>query len=1091
MKKRIAIAVIIIAAVALGLMNVINAEDNVKITPRYYLENDKITISTEFSNYEVGEEIVYAVKDTQGQSVYFDQLTYGGSPVTRLYTVPDEKINGGSIAVNHNSEYTEKEISFSKSSTVTFRLANGTYAVCTAENGRIRTFNSGTFKLCEDEKVTVKIESNSETSIISAKVNNKQSDDLRITLEGNGADILVETESEKKENNILRVSDCVTSDELFNIYGVNLNGDSVKVFIDFAESNKDFPDANSFVADVVGFDKESGTYITARMPKLEKGGQLKMWVQVDGAYYLPYYINTPRPQWLVQEKMAHGQTNKIIGRNLSPQEFNSAENVRIKLENDNGIYYPEIIDGDSYEIEFSVDDSIPVGNYTVAVSNGNNIWRELEYVEYGKTLEVIGAVSDPIGLNVWWAGDINWSNVINVSGKTTSDIQNAIKLAYYTGGGVVKLSEGIYEIDQIALYDGVVLQGAGKDKTILDCNGNSWIYIRGGHLTNVSDEGLMGVCDLSMRLTGEKAKNATVYPDTVVLMSSNTSAFSKTFVKNCDFSFPLDNPSEDISNDKLGRRIPVRMSGESDGVIENCTTVSRYLGFHVTTKKRVIMKDNHCTGITGHIYGTGELYTFENNTTLGNDDVEIVQGQHEGIVSRAPSYIKGNTVDNVGIEGQNDGETILAETAGAYVKMHGNIVSADANYCVVDGTFRNWDMNDQKWGRWQLVIVEGRGLGQVMPIQSMDEATRTVTFYDGWKIVPDQTSKFIVTTIIKGMTVVDNYTANSKKGIWLYNGCCDSVVAGNTTYNTQGIYVRGFAGEVTGENADGTGSTVYKDFYPSYFNSVENNNVSGVSDCTGDSSIGSIAVIGSGVEPLIGVLCYGSEIKNNSVNPEGKTNVVNGAESADMDGIYLGHHCVIRGREGTAYLAGIAEGNTVKNANTGIGAGGDVHEDLTTNRISMSADLTRGVVLRNNTFENVKEEYSINTYSYDTKKYSFAPIDVVEVVHNGVATNPVPSIIFNGNTELAVKNGLLDITFEVKNINEKPDITVYAAVYDEHNKLIRIYRDSKNIVSGHDDKFSLSMDLSDCENIQGYTLKVFVWDNSTNKPLTNKCFVVK
>ena len=45
MKKRIAIAVIIIAAVALGLMNVINAEDNVKITPRYYLENDKITIN--------------------------------------------------------------------------------------------------------------------------------------------------------------------------------------------------------------------------------------------------------------------------------------------------------------------------------------------------------------------------------------------------------------------------------------------------------------------------------------------------------------------------------------------------------------------------------------------------------------------------------------------------------------------------------------------------------------------------------------------------------------------------------------------------------------------------------------------------------------------------------------------------------------------------------------------------------------------------------------------------------------------------------------------------------------------------------------
>ena len=106
-------------------------------------------------------------------------------------------------------------------------------------------------------------------------------------------------------------------------------------------------------------------------------------------------------------------------------------------------------------------------------------------------------------------------------------------------------------------------------------------------------------------------------------------------------------------------------------------------------------------------------------------------------------------------------------------------------------------------------------------------------------------------------------------------------------------------------------------------------------------------------------------------------------------------------------------------------------------------------------------------------------------------SNPVPSVIFDGSTELTVKNGLLDITFEIKNIKASSDISVYAAVYDGNNKMIRVNKSEKTLAYGSSDKFSMDIDLSNCENTQGYTLKVFVWNNSTIKPLTEKAFTIK
>lgn len=1056
-----------------------------KTTSRYYLENDKITLSTLFSGYEEGSQVSYMISENDGGQLYYNQFTAETDTLTEKYTVSDRNIDSAVMGINDGDEFIAAPIGVSQGNVVSFELAEGTYAVCTAENGRIKTFDGGNFKIADGERVDVKLESDGESDIVEAAVNDVISEKRVFSLLGAGKDIKITTKSVSKERNILKVSDDVKPESLFNIYGEGFNIGETVVHMERAETAGDLPGKDSFNADIVNTDEEKGNFITVKMPENCKGGQYKLWVENNNRYGYGYIVNAARPQWMQQIKTAQGQTNKIIGRCLMPRAFGSDNNVSVKLENSSGTYYPVIVNNDSYSIEFLADENIPIGKYTVSVSNGDGIWSELEYNEYGTMLEITETSYDPLGLDVWWAGEFNYDNVVTVNGNTGKDIQNAIVNAYKSGGGVVYLPEGTYNVTNLSLYDGVILKGAGADKTILDTDGNSWIIIRGGNLTGVSDKGLQGVYGLTIRMRKEVADTANIYPDTIIHFQEKANAsMSRVFIKNCNIEFPIEQQNENA--ERIGREIPFFVSCSADAVIDGCNTVSRYGGMHITTKQRTRITNNSCTGITGSVYSIGECSSFENNTVTGAG-LPIEKGQHEGIIARGPCYIDGNSIDNIGIDGCNDGETILAESAGGYTKMAGNIVNAGSNYAVVDGEIRNWDMTDQKWGSWQILIVDGKGLGQIIPIESMDEQTNTIKLFNGWDIVPDTTSKFIVTTAIKSMTITNNYTGNGKKGIWLYNGCCDSVVANNTTYNCQGIYVRGFADKRKDEADEGTELT-YTNFWPSYFNTVVGNRVSGVSRLTGESSIGSVAVVGGGKDPVFGVLTYGTEIRNNILDAENRTNISGGAENAKVDGIYLGHY--VHGQqiisEERAYKAAIAEGNTVKNAHTGISAGGDVFENKAQNTLSLRSDTSRGITLYKNSFLNVNENYSFNTY--DGKAFGNADIKTVMLVNEEIGTNPMPIIAVEDKS--TVLDDTINISLAVKNICADNNISLIAAEYNDLGELCKVSVQNKVIEPENTDKFELSFDLSDSTVTKG-KLKVFVWNKEKMYPLSEAFEILK
>jgi hypothetical protein len=164
----------------------------------------------------------------------------------------------------------------------------------------------------------------------------------------------------------------------------------------------------------------------------------------------------------MSEYQAHsGIDIEVVGRNFDQSEFGGPAQTQVRLNDGNGAIYamPEK-DLTPYHVTFTVG-SEPLGIYFVEVSNdGGTHWSR---TSSGQTLTIVPATgTDPLGLDVPWAQDFNWPNVIDVtqppynvnpnatSGDNSSALQAANDALERTGGGVLYLPNGNYYLRNLA-----------------------------------------------------------------------------------------------------------------------------------------------------------------------------------------------------------------------------------------------------------------------------------------------------------------------------------------------------------------------------------------------------------------------------------------------------------------------------------------------------------------------------------------------------------------------------------------------------------------------------------------------------------------
>lgn len=679
-------------------------------------------------------------------------------------------------------------------------------------------------------------------------------------------------------------------------------------------------------------------------------GSYNLWVTNQYGTSNAVGLNITRPQWVSDDVLSAGDIFTVYGRNLLSKEFGGNRKSGVSLLDAEGNAYDiPVLHANPYAIKCKLDD-VPAGVYSVYVSNDGYIWNECAD---GRTVTVMEDVYDPYEVGAAFAHQYKFDNVVQMAGwpyfiqegaDITTMLQAAINSVSGMGGGVVHIPEGNYYISDLALKDGVVLAGAGQGKTILS-------YLGGNVVIQGSNSSVTGIVDLEITVP-----DAVPLPDTIISMGrgfdptplqSRTAEYA--FLKRVSIKTKM---TFDEGTDQRG--IGVLLGGKAHFLVDACnfsgcyaTITSSYVGEY--TK----ITNNEIDTAVGNIALIGEYATIENNRVARNSTLVSRDVNTQGVFMRGYSYVADNTFTDVyNTAAANDGEIVCTENYRGGLKLSGTIASAEAQSAVLNAAgLSDWSLDDVYYGAPYLVITEGRGMGQYARITAFDEGTATVFLDKPFAVLPDTESKFVVSTICENATIYKNYCRNSEKGFWLYNDNIDCVVANNTGFNTEGVYMR----TIHKNSVDAEAGTADIRETIGYFISLEDNHFVGGSVHSGVCGIGVEANI-EGADPSMTYI-YGVNIKDNRI----QNDVASDARQAEWEAPHLNGIYVIyrvraeQAQPHTAIKQVLVENNTVVDCDRGITIGPFGRPNYAAEPSYALGDMTAQIYFGGNRFENVKK----------------------------------------------------------------------------------------------------------------------------------------
>jgi hypothetical protein len=599
-------------------------------------------------------------------------------------------------------------------------------------------------------------------------------------------------------------------------------------------------------------------WLSFKIPESATGALV---VQINNglAISAPVKLNAARAYHLDALQIVPQGSFRVFGRNLLLPGFTPLVMV-------DGL--PAVVDVNASD-EHMLLATAPAGLHAtdiavITVDNGNGTGPST----LDRQIEVVaGDGSDPFALGVGWGAafadiasrviladsDARLGNKVACDGVSddTAAIQSAIDMLAATGGGVLQLPSGTCRLaSSLTLKSRVVLQGAGKDSTVIRYEANYPIWGR--------TLDLVGVRELTLMNTRGQIESPLLQDSTRI------------FFQNVSF--------------QLGGGLHMYLSGNTNFVV---------LGSDFIQPKNPAEHGPYVLG------GCGGLVFFGNTTTFANGapmfarvhdayvansrftrDARDSQDSQGVIHSLAMDFahriaIIGNTFDVLGgpitNKFRNDGETLLTEGGGG--QRTGNLGTvADATATTLSDPGNTIDVNPFSDGvipeNYGVAVVGGKGAGQTR--QVIDYADGTMTVDRAWDLVPDTSSRYatfvwgLEKSLIKGNSLTQN-----PRGIWLYQTAVRELdLVGNTFSEGGGIYLR------SAQNL------TRKLFVPMYGIRIANNCIT---NTTGQwlSSINVMFVRMD--EPDFGIGAIGVEVRNNSLRAN-VPNLLMPQESDDGEG---------------------------------------------------------------------------------------------------------------------------------------------------------------------------------------------------------------
>ncbi|HZG57981.1 glycosyl hydrolase family 28-related protein, partial [Paenibacillus sp.] len=710
---------------------------------------------------------------------------------------------------------------------------------------------------------------------------------------------------------VLKLSDAVSAGKSFTINGYGLRQAELDIAIELDTPGAEpaTPPAGAVHPEIVQKDR-NGFFAVAKMPEDAAPGVYNVWVKNSDGWSPAYKMNAVRPLFISEYEAFRGLDIQIAGRNFDGKEFGGATDTKVRLNDGAG----RIVDAavktvNPYGITFKVEDQ-PLGEYFVEVSNdGGMNWTRLEN---GQKLSVLEAGEDPLGLGVAWAADFNWGHRVDVTSyganpddteDDTAAVQQAVDAAAI-GGGVAYFPKGSYYLSTVNLPADVVLLGEDRTETKLIYTGE------GGNFINTKDADptyepiaeKQGVARMTLLLSDPEKR-----PDSFIWLGQawgdsvgdlRLRNANRLFVSEVDISYPTD------TKGSTGRGLGLEFVGKERILVQN----NRFVGWHATPYitymgQYYTLKNNLFEFTEGYLVGTATFSFYENNTVRAVHS-ELHMESH-GMFARSNAYIANNTVENMGDTANvyNDGEAICTEMPGG-IFNYGKVLTADSMSITVAPT-KNLVNPNLQYGDLSVVITDGRGIGQLRKVESIDKYTITVK--EPFDIVPDSTSRFSLQAPLDNTTIYNNTVKDNAKGIWLFGNAYDSVVADNTILDSEGIFL------YTVRIGDGMANA--------YFSRVTGNTVDGISRRSFHGGIGFNTARVDNAH-YYEVDAYSTEILNNAVTGDNTATPRYGiTEAPPYGGIYAisaTYSSQYDGQGSGDATNTVIEGNVLSNLKTGI-----------------------------------------------------------------------------------------------------------------------------------------------------------------------------
>ena len=570
-------------------------------------------------------------------------------------------------------------------------------------------------------------------------------------------------------------------------------------------------------------------WMAAQIPQTWTGAMV-MWVSNSSGVSNSIKLNGAVPLNLDALQLVPGGAFKVLGRNLLMPGYTpsvtvngQAATINVSASNEN-------------MLDVTAPRSIgPSSNAVIMVANGNGTGP----AELDRHIAVVPGSGDRFGLGIGWAAGFTFSGrtitvstPCNGSQDDSGNIQNSINSAA-NGGGVVQLPSGTCLLgNSLTMKSNVVLQGAGKDSTILKYQSNYPIYSQGSDLVGLRNFTLVN---------GGTAIEGLIWKQNTRSFFQNIkieSGVSRQLYLTGNQNFIV-TQTDFVQGGSVGGQNPYLFSDCSGFVFSGNTSIS--------------------------VDGSPTFESVHDALIIGNHFTRNAVNQYESVIITTHQFvmgfayriaIMGNTFDvlngpitNVN---RNDGETLLTEGGGGNrTENIGMVASATADTI----TDPNNTINVNPFGtglpeNYGVAIVSGTGAGQSRDV--IGYSNNTIQVDHPWDVIPDSTSHYatfvwgLEKALIEGNTMIGN-----PRGVWLYQAAVRDVdIGGNTITNGGGIFIRSFE------------SQEIKQFDPIYDVRVTHNRISN-SDGLWMSYI--IAVFVNKDQTNFGIADLGVEIRNNSL----------------------------------------------------------------------------------------------------------------------------------------------------------------------------------------------------------------------------------